>query len=147
LIAMPAEQFLTVNPAIRIPLSELRVQLSRSSGPGGQNVNKVNTRVQMWWDVGVSTVLPDDVRQRFLAQNATRITKEGSLQLECQEHRTQLANRKACLDELSELVRRALVRPKKRHATRPTRGSKERRLEAKRQRSQQKSSRQYRHDD
>lgn len=144
---MPGEQFLTVNPAIRVPLAELRFQVSRSSGPGGQNVNKVNTRVQMWWAAADSTALPEDVRGRFLAQNATRITKEGSLQLECQEHRTQLANRKACLDELAELIRRALVRPKKRHATKPTRGSRERRLKAKRERSQQKSSRQFRSED
>ncbi len=141
---MPGEQFLTINPALRIPLSELRFQMSRSSGPGGQNVNKVNTRVQMWWEVAASTVLPEDVRERFLAQNATRITREGCLQLECQEFRTQLANRKACLDELAELVRKALVRPKTRRPTRPTRGSRERRIQAKRERSQQKSSRRFR---
>jgi ribosome-associated protein len=142
---MAGDQFLTINPAIRIPLSELRFQMSRSSGPGGQNVNKLNTRVQMWWDLRESTALPEDVRGRFLAQNATRLTKEGSLQLDCQEFRTQLANRKACLDELSELIRRALVRPKKRRPTKPTRGSQERRLQAKRERSRQKSSRQFRH--
>lgn len=144
---MPSELSLKITPAIEIPYSELRFQMSRSSGPGGQNVNKVNTRVQMWWELAASTALPLDVRARFLAQNATRLTKEGSLQLECQEHRTQLANRKACLDELATLVRRALVAPKKRHKTKPTRGSKERRLSAKRERSQQKSSRRFRHGD
>lgn len=142
---MPAsDPFLTVTPAIRVPHAELRFQMSRSSGPGGQNVNKVNTRVQMWWDFAESAVLPEDVRTRFLAQNGTRITKEGSLLLECQEFRTQLANRKACLDELATLIRRALVRPKKRRPTKPTRGSKERRLKAKKERSQRKSERRYR---
>jgi ribosome-associated protein len=142
---MPAgDAFLTVNPAIRVPHSELRFQMSRSSGPGGQNVNKVNTRVQMWWDLAASTALPEDVRARFLAQNATRINKDGSLQLDCQEFRTQLANRKACLDELADLIRQALVRPKKRRPTKPTRGSRERRLQAKKEQSHRKSERRYR---
>ncbi|MFV0445903.1 MAG: alternative ribosome rescue aminoacyl-tRNA hydrolase ArfB [Planctomycetaceae bacterium] len=142
---MPAsESDLIVTPALRIPLSELRFQMSRSSGPGGQNVNKVNTRVQVWWDVEHSTILQDDVRQRFLKQNANRITKEGRLLLESQEFRTQLANRKACLDELGRLVRLALVRPKKRRPTKPTRGSQERRLKAKKEKSQRKSERRFR---
>jgi ribosome-associated protein len=141
---MSREQHLTINPAVRIPLSELRFQVSRSSGPGGQNVNKVNTRVQLWWDAAESQALPEDARERLRAQNPNRFTREGSLQIECQEFRTQLANRKACLDELAAIVRRALVRPKRRKATRPTRGSKERRLQSKRERSQQKSSRRFR---
>lgn len=142
---MPANDgYLTITPAIRVPLSELRFQMSRSSGPGGQNVNKLNTRVQMWWDLGPLTVLPEDVRTRFLAQNANRLTKEGSLLLECQEFRTQLANRTACLDQLADLIRRALVRPKKRRPTKPTRGSRERRMQAKREQSQKKSGRRFR---
>ena len=140
----PGETFLTINPALQIPLAELRFQTSRSSGPGGQNVNKVSTRVQMWWPVVASTALPEGVRERFLAQNATRITREGELLLECQQFRTQLANKKACLDELADLVRKALVRPKRRRPTKPTRGSRERRLQSKREQSQKKSQRRFR---
>jgi ribosome-associated protein len=139
---MPSsDTHLAVTRSLQIPLAEIDFQYSRSSGPGGQNVNKLNTRVQMWWDATNSLSLREDVRERFLKQNAGRLTKEGVLQLECQQFRTQLANRTHCLDELAELVRKALVRPKKRRPTRPTKGSKERRLKGKKERSQKKESR------
>jgi ribosome-associated protein len=138
------DPYLTITSTVRIPLAELRFQTSRSSGPGGQNVNKLNTRVQMWWDVTTSAALSDEVRKRFLAQNAARLTRAGELQLECQQFRTQLANRRHCLEELTELVRRALVRPKRRKPSRPTRGSRERRLRQKREQSEKKAARRYR---
>lgn len=139
-----ADPYLTIHPALQIPLSELRFQVSRSSGPGGQNVNKLNTRVQMWWDVQATTVLSEDVRARLITQNPGRLTKAGLLQIESQEHRSQLDNRRACLDELAAIVRRALVRPRRRRPSKPTRGSRERRLQQKREQSQKKSSRRFR---
>jgi ribosome-associated protein len=142
-----SEQFLIVSESVRVPLAELRFQFSRSSGPGGQNVNKLNTRIQMWWNVAGSDVLAGDARRRFLDQNATKLTNEGELLIECQQFRTQLANRQWCLDELARLIRRSLVRPKQRRATKPTRGSKERRLKSKQQRSQKKSQRSFRAND
>lgn len=136
--------YLDVTPQIRIPLAELRWQMSRSSGPGGQNVNKVNTKVQLWWDLPQSTVLTPEAAARLRAQNPGRVTRDGEFQLECQQFRSQLANRQACLEELATLVRRALVRPKTRRPSKPTRGSKERRLQSKRERSQKKSTRRFR---
>ncbi len=138
------DPYLTITATVRIPLAELRFQTSRSSGPGGQNINKLNTRVQMWWDVTTSAALSDEVRTRFLAQNAARLTRAGELQLECQQFRTQLANRRRCLEELTELVRRALIRPKRRKPSRPTRASRERRLRQKRQQAEKKAARRYR---
>lgn len=139
-----SDSYLTITSTVRIPLAELRFQTSRSSGPGGQNVNKLNSRVQMWWDVSRSAALSDEVRERLLTQNAARLTKEGELQLECQQYRTQLANRRRCLEELTGLVRQALVRPKRRKPSRPTRGSRERRLQQKRRVSEKKAARRYR---
>jgi ribosome-associated protein len=137
---------LTVGSRISIPLAEFEFRASRSSGPGGQNVNKVNSRVQMWWDVTRSLSIPEDVRQRFLRQQANRITKEGRLLLDCQQHRTQLANRAGVLSELEKLLHRALVVPKKRRKTKASRGSHERRLQGKRERSEKKAGRRFRHD-
>ena len=126
---------------ILIPDSELAITFVRASGPGGQNVNKVSTAIELRFDIARSPSLPDDVRRRLLALAGNRATRDGVLILTAREHRTQEANRAAARARLDELVARAEVVPKTRRASRPTRGSQVRRLAEKSQRSQSKKSR------
>lgn len=130
-----------VSENIQIPDSELQFTFARSGGPGGQNVNKVASKAVMRWHVAASTSLPPDVKGRFIQQNRGRITIEGELVLDSQRHRDQAKNINDCLQKLREMVLRALFVPKKRRPTKPSRGSKERRLEAKRHQSRQKAGR------
>ncbi len=123
-----------VTPNIIIQDDELEFEFIRASGPGGQNVNKVSTAVQLRFDVASSPSLPEEVRQRLLRLGGKRVTTQGVLVIQSQQHRTQEQNREAALHRLVELVRRAAEPPKKRYQTRPTRASQERRLEVKHRR-------------
>lgn len=132
---------LKVNSSLQIPMSEFQFSFARSGGPGGQNVNKVNTKAMLRWNVRSSTSLPVAVRGRFIAANANRITKDGDFVIDSQRYRDQGRNVSDCLEKLRELLAIAAVRPKQRRKTKPTRGSIKRRLKAKQQKSEKKSRR------
>jgi ribosome-associated protein len=126
---------LAVTAGIRIPEAELEERFIQASGPGGQNVNKVASAVELRFDVARSPSLPEGVRQRLRALAGRRLTQDGVLVILARRHRTQDRNRADARERLVELLRRAAVPPKPRRATRPTRASKERRVEAKKSRS------------
>jgi ribosome-associated protein len=125
-----------------VPENELSFTYSRSGGPGGQNVNKVETRVTLWFDVNGSASLNDEQKQLIHERLSTRINKNGSLWVVSKQHRTQLANRMAAVQRFSELLQQALQPTPKRHPRRMPRSSREARLQQKRRRSEIKQARQ-----
>ena len=124
-----------VTPHIGIDEREIEEQFVRASGPGGQNVNKLSTAVQLRFDVRHSPSLPPDVRARLERLAGARLTRDGVLVIIAQRHRTQARNREDALERLLELIRQAAVAPVKRRPTRPTKASRERRIESKKRRS------------
>jgi ribosome-associated protein len=131
-----------ITPHISIDERELEERFIRASGPGGQNVNKLSSAVQLRFDVRHSPSLSDDVRVRLERLAGRRLTREGVLVIVAQRHRTQERNRADALERLVELIQRAAVAPVPRRATRPTRASRERRIETKKRRSSLKGLRQ-----
>jgi ribosome-associated protein len=129
---------LKITDAISIDERELQERFVRASGPGGQNVNKVATAVELRFDVAASS-LPDEVKARLSALAGRRITADGMLLIDSREHRTQAQNREAARARLVALLQLAAKRPKTRRPTKPKRAAKEKRLESKRQRGEVKS--------
>ena len=132
---------LVVNARLKIPLREFRFTFARSSGPGGQNVNKLNTKATLRWPVLGSRSLPEPVRKRFLARYRRRVTAEGDLLITSQRFRDAGRNVADCLEKLRQMLAEVAVAPKVRKATRPTRASVRRRLDNKRRQSRKKQSR------
>ncbi|WP_092781699.1 alternative ribosome rescue aminoacyl-tRNA hydrolase ArfB [Actinokineospora terrae] len=142
---MPDE--LVVSATLVVPAGELRERFSRSSGPGGQGVNTADSRVELSFDVARSPSIPDTLRGRMLARLGNRLV-DGVLTIAASEYRAQLANRTAARERLAALLRQAAAPPPpSRRDTKPSRGSRERRLTAKKQRSQTKQTRKRPPDD
>lgn len=139
--ATAPRNLLAVNQSLSIPRNELDVRVSRSSGAGGQHVNKTSSRVEIFWNVLASRALTDEQRARLREKLASRLTTEGSIRIVASDMRSQSRNRDLAEERLADLVRRALIVPRKRRATKPTRAAKEARLESKKRHSTKKRDR------
>jgi ribosome-associated protein len=137
---------LRITDALAIDEAEIEERFVRSSGPGGQNVNKVASAVELRFDVGASS-LPDEVKARLVAMAGRRVTDAGVLVIDSREHRTQAQNREAARARLIALVQHAAQRPKRRRKTKPTAASRQRRLDAKKHRGDLKATRNRSGDD
>lgn len=139
--ATAPRNLLAVNESLSIPRAELDVRVSRSSGAGGQHVNKTSSRVEIFWNVLGSRALTDDQRSLLREKLASRLTTEGSIRVVASDMRSQSRNRELAEERLADLVRRALIVPRKRRATKPTRAAKEARLDSKKRHSTKKRDR------
>jgi len=124
-----------ITPGITLDEHEIDESFVRASGPGGQNVNKLATAVQLRFNVRASPALPDDVRARLERLAGSRLTRDGYLVIIAQRHRTQGRNREDALERLIDLIRRAAVAPRVRRPTKPTKAARERRVETKKHRA------------
>ena len=129
---------LEITPSVTVPAEELEFTAMRARGPGGQNVNKVSSAVRLQFDIGASTI-PDDWKRRLLALPDQRIGADGIVRIRSDEHRSQERNRQAAMERLRQLLLAASKSPKKRIPTRPTRASRQKRLDEKTRRGKLKS--------
>lgn len=143
----PSDDALDVAPGVCIPLHEIMVQAISGGGPGGQHVNKSATRIALQWNVRTTRALREDQRERVLAKLGSRLDSDGAVRIVAGEYRSQQQNRRAALERLQELVARALIVPRVRRATKPTRGSIEQRLTAKKRQGARKQERRRDFDD
>jgi len=132
---------IAVNRSIQIPEREVQLRFIRAAGPGGQNVNKVASAVELRFDVKHSLALPEEVRQRLIRQSGKKLNSAGVLIIQARRYRSQERNRQDALERFVRLVRQAAVKPRARRPTRPSRASRESRLEIKRHRSRAKQRR------
>lgn len=131
--------YLRLAPNARVPESAVRIQTSRSGGPGGQSVNKLASAVEVWVPVTQIEGLDEPAQARLRALAGARLTKDDEVHIRAEDTRSQRDNRTIVLERLAELIRRALVRPKHRRKTKPSRASKQRRIDAKKQRGETKA--------
>lgn len=129
---------IAVSPSVAIPLAELEFRASRSGGPGGQHVNTSSTRVELWWSVAHTRSLSPDQRTHVLARLRSRLTEAGELRIVASDTRSQTRNRALAIGRFRDLLARALVVPKRRKPTKPSRTVRERRLAEKRRQSERK---------
>ena len=139
--AAAPRNLLAVNESVSIPRTELDVRVSRSSGAGGQHVNKTSSRVEIFWNIVGSRAVSEEQRARLMERLASRLTTEGSIRVVASDMRSQSRNRELAEERLAEMVRRALIVPRKRKATKPTRAAKEARLDSKKRHSTKKRDR------
>ena len=132
---------LVVNDRLAIPRHELTARASRAGGAGGQHVNTSSTRIELLWNVRSSAALDDEMRARLLAKLDTKLDGEGTLRVVASDRRSQRQNRESAEQRLAEMVRRALIVPKRRRPTKPSRASKEKRISEKKKRGETKASR------
>ncbi|HXV75629.1 MAG TPA: alternative ribosome rescue aminoacyl-tRNA hydrolase ArfB [Candidatus Polarisedimenticolaceae bacterium] len=130
-----------IDASLAIPENELRITAERSSGPGGQHVNKVSTRIVLEFDLAASSALDPERKERIRRRLGRRITRDGRLRIVCQRHRSQAANRREAIERFAELIRRALAPRRRRVATGVPPAERRRRLEQKRQRARLKDAR------
>jgi ribosome-associated protein len=142
-----ASESIPIRPGVAIPAGELAFRFTRSGGPGGQHVNKASTQAELTFDLARSPSLTDEQKQRIAAALPSYVSREGIVRVTCQSTRSQAQNREEAVERFRALLSRALHVPKKRRPTRPSRASKERRLTAKKRRSQVKTQRRLRRDE
>lgn len=126
----------------QLPYTELVFEAARSSGAGGQHVNRTESAITLRWNIKESFGLPDSQKDKLLSRLRSRLTKDGEILIRCQEFRSQKQNKKACLDKLLQLIEKSLIDPKKRIKTKPSKASQQRRIEQKKTRSEIKQGRQ-----
>jgi ribosome-associated protein len=141
--AIPTDA-IRVNESVEIPRGEIEVKTSRSSGAGGQHVNKTSSRVELSWNIALSKALDDEQRDRLLSRLASRLSEEGAIRVVASDTRSQLRNREAAEKRLAETIAKALLVPKKRKPTRRPRAANEARLTEKKKHSDKKRDRQQR---
>jgi ribosome-associated protein len=135
---MPDDTSLVINDTLSIPLSEIAITFVRSSGPGGQHVNKTSTQAELTFDLAHSPSIPEADRSWLLSRLATKLDSNGLLNISSQEYRSQLRNKNAALDKLQQQLQQAILRPRKRRKSKPSKSAVEKRLTSKKKAGEKK---------